>query len=133
MLSSESYGRLRKLLELHEKRMAMPYLDQAGNLTIGVGRNLTANGLRSEEIDYLLTNDIEDALHWLHQYNWFSLLDEPRQVALIDMMVNLGPTKFAGFQRMIACLSTHNWAGASAAALDSFWAGQVGDRAKHDA
>ena len=52
---------LLRLLTRHEGRRPFPYLDTAGKLTIGVGRNLTDRGLSSAEIDLLLANDIAAA------------------------------------------------------------------------
>ncbi|MGB2107678.1 MAG: hypothetical protein ACPHZ5_05850, partial [Candidatus Puniceispirillum sp.] len=50
--------------------------------------------------------------------------------ALISMAFNLGQTRLAGFRRMRAAVNDGNWSGASAEALDSYWAIQVGRRAR---
>lgn len=46
------------LIEHHEGRRAHPYTDTTGNLTIGVGRNLSDRGLSADEIDLLFANDL---------------------------------------------------------------------------
>ena len=53
---------LKASLVKHEGIRRFPYADSAANLTVGVGRNLTANGLREDEIQLMLDNDINAAL-----------------------------------------------------------------------
>ncbi|MFA6168950.1 MAG: hypothetical protein WC700_20155, partial [Gemmatimonadaceae bacterium] len=52
----------RKQLKIDEGIKPYPYTDSVGKLTIGVGRNLVDVGLRPKEIDFLLENDIDEAV-----------------------------------------------------------------------
>ena len=54
--------KLLEMLKRHEGVRSHVYLCSAGYETIGVGRNISESGLglSSDEIDYLLTNDIKD-------------------------------------------------------------------------
>lgn len=61
------------------------------------------------------------------------MLPETTRMALIDMMYNLGKTRFLGFKRMIAAITAGDLHTASLEAIDSKWASQVGDRAVRDA
>jgi len=133
MLPAEIYDPLRRIIRQDEGYRAFPYKDSRGIETIGVGRNLQSVGLHDDEIELMLTNDIEDSWLYLSRYDWFAKLDPVRQAALIDMMFNLGPAKFALFTTMIGHLSRAEYANAAAAALDSTWAAQVGERARRDA
>lgn len=121
-----------RLLEDHESRETHPYTDKVGKLTIGVGRNLTDRGLSGDEIDYLLGNDIDiaDAICVdLFGFAVFRNASKPRQYALLSMAFNMGKPRLSGFIKMIAAVKAGDWNRAADEALDSKWAGQVGDRA----
>jgi len=123
---------LTQLITRHEGRRTHPYTDTVGNLTIGVGRNLTDRGLSGDEIDYLLANDIAiaDAV-CTDLFGWrvFRNASKPRQYALISMAFNMGGPRLAGFANMIAAVRAGDWNRAADEALDSRWARQVGTRA----
>jgi lysozyme len=46
------------------------------------------------------------------------------------MAFNLGVVRLLGFRDMLSRLEAGDWRGAAAAALDSRWAAQVGERAR---
>ena len=118
-------------LRAHEGVRSKPYTDTVGKLSIGVGRNLTDNGLSPEEIDYLLANDIAKAeaearalVPSMHS------LDSVRREVLIELAFNMGRPRLAGFKQMLAAVERKDFARAAAEMLDSKWASQVGNRAK---
>ena len=121
-----SRSRLVEMLTRHEGRRALVYRCSAGHLTIGVGRNVDPDGggygLSSEEMDFMLENDI--IRHHKELYNafpWYRDLDEVRQEALIDMHF-MGHPAFCGFKRMIKALEDGDYKKAHDEALDSKWA-----------
>ena len=120
-----------RLLTLHEGRRAFPYLDTAGRLTIGVGRNLTDRGLADDEVDHLLANDIALAKSICgDQFGAaFAGASKARRHALVSMAFNLGGPRLAGFTRLRAAVKDGDWDEAAAEALDSRWAIQTGRRA----
>lgn len=119
-----------KILKHDEGVMLKPYTDTVGKLTIGVGRNLTDNGLTEDEIDYLLNNDIDRCIHELSvKFDWFLTEKENVQIVLISMVFNLGMPRFLGFKKMIAAIENEDYKEAAAQMLDSKWARQVGKRA----
>ena len=120
---------LRKMLIRHEDLRLKPYKDSVGKLTIGVGRNLDDKGITEAEAMLLLSNDIGDALSDAKKFAWFSDLNSPRQDVVVDMMFNLGLTRFSGFKKMIAAIEHGNFPEAADQMLDSKWARQVGLRA----
>jgi lysozyme len=123
--------KLRELLVRHEGKRKLPYTDSVGKLTIGIGRNLTDNGLSDDEINYLFMNDVDTAMLALMKiFPDFSGWGETRQNALIDMMFNVGATRFLGFKKMIAAIKELNWAGAAREMRDSVWYHQVHARAE---
>lgn len=129
MFTPPQLEQVRKMIESNEGRRSHPYVDTTGRTTIGVGRNLTDNGLTEAEVDLLFDHDINDALFYLNNYRWFSDLAPVRQMACVDMMFNLGPTHFEKFVVMLAALAVDDWEGAADAILDSTWAKQVTSRA----
>ena len=122
---------LLRLLTRHEGRRTHPYLDTAGKLTIGVGRNLTDRGLSGGEIDLLLANDIRMARAACRRLygDGFDAASMARRHALVSMAFNLGQTRLARFKRLRAAVLSEDWDLAAAEALDSRWASQTGQRA----
>lgn len=122
--------RLYARLTLDEGREKKPYRCSAGKLSIGVGRNLEDRGLRDDEIDLLLANDVREAIGECRRLiRGFDQLNEVRQEVLVNMMFNLGYTRLAGFKKMIAALAMNDWTEAANQMLESKWADQVGARA----
>lgn len=108
-----------------------PYLDTQGIMTIGWGRNLSGNGITQDEADLMFDNDFNYCEKMLSHYDWYVFQPDGVQAALLNMCFNLGITRLKEFKRMIAALETKNYALAAKEALNSKWATQVGERAKH--
>lgn len=107
-----------------------PYYDSTGHLTIGAGRNLSANGISEEEALHMLANDIVSFHRELSdKFPWFNHMDDVRQLALLSMAFNLGMSGLMGFKIMLLALAEKRYVDAAAAALHSKWATQVGQRA----
>src|SRR5438445_13699341 len=105
-------------------------MDSAGNITVGVGRNLTANGISEEEAAFLLDNDINKALEFCQaSIDCFGALDNARQNVLVEMAFNLGGEGLAKFTKMLAALEKRDFSAAADEMLASAWAKQVGQRA----
>lgn len=120
----------KKLLIMHEDMRKYPYSDTTGNLTIGVGRNLTTKGISAKEMDFMLENDISDVVNELKdKLPCYNSLNSVRQAVLIDMGFNLGVAGLLGFSKTIDAISKGNFISASTLMLDSVWARQVGYRA----
>jgi lysozyme len=126
------------LLTLHEGLRLHAYDDATGkslkrgdtltgNLTIGIGRNLSSNGLTKREVTSLLRNDIQTARKKARRYKWFDALNEVRQGVVLSLIFNMG--SIDSFKRMRAAISVKDYELASIELLDSRYAEQVGDRA----
>ncbi|KKM89778.1 hypothetical protein LCGC14_1245310 [marine sediment metagenome] len=115
----------------HEGLRLKPYLDSVGKLTIGVGRNLDDMGISKEEAMFLLRNDLKrvmtEARGSLPFYDELSIV---RQDVILDMVFNLGITRFLGFKKMIRALKKENYKEASVEMKKSKWYQQVPNRAK---
>ena len=114
---------------------ATAYKDTLGFDTIGVGRLIDSRkpgaGLRPDEIDYLLRNDIADRVQALTKaLPWFDRLDEARRGVLINMAFQLGNSGLLGFKSTLALVAAGKYAEAAKQMLKSKWATQTPARAK---
>lgn len=122
-------------LRRDEGTRATAYKDSMDFLTIGVGRLIDSRkpgaGLRPDEIDYLLRNDINDRMQALTKaLPWFSALDDARRGVLINMAFQLGTAGLLGFKSTLALISAGKYAEAAEQMLKSKWATQTPARAK---
>jgi len=123
--------RLHKMLLRHEGLRLRPYIDTVGKLTIGVGRNLDDVGITHQEALMLLNYDIIRVQSQVRKsYPWFKDLDSVRKDVVLDMVFNLGITRFRRFRNTIAAIKLKQWDIAALEMMDSKWATQVGYRAK---
>jgi len=120
---------LRGLLIRHESLRLKPYLDSAGKITIGVGRNLEDMGITSEEAIYLLDKDIVRATAAGAVFAWFPMLDQVRKDVIVSMIFNMGLTRFSEFRLMIKAMERKDYESAAHEMMASRWASQVKSRA----
>ncbi len=107
-----------------------PYYDSGNRMTVGVGRDISDNGLRPDEISLMLDNDIRGAAADLdHNIPWWRTLDPVRQRAMLNLCFNLGWSKFAQFPRFFSAMHQARWDDAAIELIGSRWHTQVGDRA----
>jgi lysozyme len=107
-----------------------PYTDTVGKITIGVGRNLTDNGVSELEAEGMCIRDMDDVDADLDRnVAWWREMSEPRQMVFVDMCFNLGWPRFSKFRLMLAAAEDGDYATAADEMIDSRWARQVGTRA----
>lgn len=124
-------ARLSKQLEIDEGRRRRLYKDTVGKWTIGVGRNIEDRGLRDDEIDLMLSNDIDEAVGIARSLlPNFDKLDDVRKEIVVNMALNMGMTRLSGFKQFLAALMRFDFQRATAEMMDSKWYEQVGDRGK---
>ena len=129
-------------LKADEGFSATPYLDTEGVPTIGHGTNL-ARGISRAQAEALLWHDMVDLYQEMesaikgpldlageYQADWLETRPPQVLAALLNMAYNLGIPRLMGFKKMLAALERDDYALAAKEALDSKWAGQVGNRAK---
>lgn len=124
---------LEERLTKHEGRETYPYPDPVKGMdaiTIGVGHNLSANGLPDFIIDLLLCHDIKVAREELDRIHpqWRGYT-QTRRDALTELMFIMGAGTLSTFKKMWACIDQEDWSGAAIELLDSRFAQQVGRRA----
>jgi len=120
---------LEDMLIRHEGLMLKPYRDSVNKLTIGVGRNLDDVGISRDEAIYLLKNDLQKVVAQAKQFPWYDKLSNPRKQVVLNMIFNLGITRFSQFRKTIGFIANGDYTAAAKEMLDSKWAKQVGNRA----
>lgn len=123
-----------------------PYNCPAGKMTIGYGWNIEARGLPQHIRDHLKENG-EITVEMADDLLFTSIAESiaacgrifpdiqsysgPRQRALVDMCFNLGEKGLLEFRTMRSHIADGDFTKAAHAAMQSKWASQVKDRAKH--
>ena len=122
--------KLKQLLIKHEGYRTTGYLDNRGNITAGIGHNLSCNEISPDIIARWYDDDItyiHDKL--LLQFQWFDSLDNVRKIAVLDLAFNVGFKNFCEFYKMISEIENKDYAAAAYELLDSDYAKQVPERA----
>jgi lysozyme len=124
-------GRLMLYCDQCGKQLGTCACAKPGAITGGYGHNFDAKGLSLKAADFLLDEDIDDAIKDLVTFQpWFeTVTNEARQIVLIAMMFNLGPQRFAGFRKFIRAAKAEDHETAAVEMLNSKWADEIGDRA----
>ena len=121
------------MLIKHEGLVCQPYRCTANKLTIGVGRNLEANGISEDEAMYLLNNDIKRVTDNLDKM-WpvWRTFPERAQYVCVDMSFQMGITGFMNFRQTRALMEMGCWLEASEEVLRSKYATQTPNRAAYN-
>lgn len=145
---------IEQLVQKHEGRRSVAYLDTMGNPTIGIGFNLNSSeakdicdhyGLDLEKLkagtetltetqideifDYQLTAVISQANSILPNFN---AMPDGVQAVVCDLIFNLGITRFSKFVSTIGQLKAGNWKQAAGDLRSSLWFHQVKSRGTED-
>lgn len=128
MMTKEFFSRVKQSLIAHEGFENYPYTDTVGKITIGIGYNLSDRGIDNEWINKQFQEDVNYFYGQLCEFPWFHLMNEDRQIILIDMAF-MGWKRFLEFKEMISALEKRDYQRAADEMLDSEWAEEVGHRA----
>ena len=127
---------LRSMIKRHEgtkKNKAgrhILYKCSADKLTYGYGRNAQDKGFSQDEVELMLSNDIQEAAEGaMAIFPHFYTFSVNRQNALIDLVFNMGKGRIREFKKMIVAIEAGDWEEAAVQAEDSDWHKQVGARA----
>tara|TARA_R100000808_G_C2154491_1_gene165474 strand:+ start:1172 stop:1645 length:474 start_codon:yes stop_codon:yes gene_type:complete len=144
MINEETREKLLEKLILHEGMRLKVYDDANGNEvragdtlighpTIGVGRNIAGDGLgiTEKEAKMLLSNDVDRVLKEIDHWSFIKELSEVRKTVIIDMVFNMGVSRFNQNQwpNFFRAVTEGDFKRAKKEMLDSKWAGQVKTRA----
>lgn len=118
-------------LKIDEGVRLKPYLDTVGKWTIGVGRNISDNGIRMSEAEIMLHNDILEVFAQLDKsLPWWRNMSVNRQMVIANLCFNLGITKLLMFKNTLAAMQRGDYEEAAQGMISSKWCSQVGQRCK---
>lgn len=120
---------LKDRLRLEEGVRVKPYIDTVGIITIGVGRNLKDKGLRLDEVELMLSNDVAEVFQECSKLSFWDNIDDIEKLVLLDMCFNLGFDGLSKFTHFLSSLASGDRQLAAQQMLESKWATQVGQRA----
>lgn len=110
-----------------------PYRCSAGKLTIGIGRNLEDKGLSDSEVMYLFDNDLQDTQDSAESiFEDFSQYTIEEQTVILDMLFNLGTTRFKTFKKFIRAIKEGDLKEAARQIEQSAYFHQVPNRARRN-
>jgi len=110
-----------------------PYRCSAGKLTIGIGRNLEDKGLSDSEVMYLFDNDLQDTQDSAESiFEDFSQYTIEEQTVILDMLFNLGTTRFKTFKKFIRAIKERDLKEAARQIEQSAYFHQVPNRARRN-
>lgn len=130
-------NKLEKLLELHEGKRNLMYVDSEGVPTIGIGHNLQ-KPISDKAVSVIFQDDIKEVFTLLDKYlPWWRTMSENRQLVIADMAFNLGvgpssedPTgNLLEFKNTLKAMREGRYNDAAEGMGNSKWAVQVGSRA----
>jgi len=134
------YAQLKAESIVDEGLKLKPYYCSKNKLSIGIGRNLTANGLSATEratigflgsdykklvlnkaqVDMLFRNDVNNSVSDLRKvFKDFDTYTDELQHVLINLMFQLGYKSFTGFKETIKHIKAKKWMEAAAELRDS--------------
>jgi len=91
---------LKSLIGKHEGLRLQTYMDTEGHLTVGYGHKMD-EGISQHVAEIMLDEDIQIAVVEANKFRWFDDLDDVRQAVIINMIFNLGMTRFSMFKKTI--------------------------------
>lgn len=128
----EDKEQIQDRIRRHEGKRLKPYQDSQGNLTIGIGRNLSITGISDDEAEYMFMNDLSDAV------TKFNMLPEKvikqcnlvRQEILIEMIFQLGFDGILRFKKMLSAIEAGDFIRAAGEIYNSLLMKQCRERAE---
>jgi lysozyme len=138
-MSAGFFTQLERDIQQDEGYRAHPYFDSLGVATIGYGTTKidgmpvrpSTDSISREQAAILCRADIYEALIGAETIipNFYAL-DAVRRAVLVNMVYNLGLTRFMGFKRLIAAVTEDKYLEAGREMVDSAWFNQVGLRSR---
>lgn len=113
--------------KIHEGRRLRAYQDTKGVWTVGYGTNLQELSIDEELATKWLREKLYQAEVLAGGYPWFRELAQARKDVVVEMIYNLGITRFDKFTNLKAALGVKNYNKAADEMMDSKWAYDVGD------
>jgi len=118
-------------VKLGEGLRLRAYQDTKGVWTVGYGTNLQELCINEDLAERWLIEKLVEAEGYAKGFGFYPSLSQPRKDVIVEMVYNLGLTRFRGFGKMLTALSRGDYDAAKAEMLDSDWHRRdVGKRAE---
>lgn len=118
----------------HEGLKKEPYLDTEGKLTIGIGHCLDTKPISDRACMVIFEDDCADVERDLTKLVYdFDNLPERAQIALFDMVFQLGLGGVQKFKKMLLAIGERDWNKAADECLDSKYHRQTPSRCEENA
>ena len=125
-ISPEGLARLEGTIEQAEGCRLTAYQDTLGVWTIGIGTNLQELRIDRGTAVAWLRAKVYQSERDAGTFPWYAGLTLNRQLAIIELIYNMGRPRFTGFVHMISALAAKDYPTAAAELVASAWTGQVG-------
>lgn len=117
-----------ELIEDEGKRLK-PYKDTRGNISIGIGRNLTGVGISEKECQDMFVDDCINCISALDTHiPWWRSSPPNVQRVLINLTFNMGWPKFMLFTGFLGFVKAGDYLTAANDLQSTAWWPQVGGR-----
>lgn len=135
------YQKLKDEIAADEGYRTDIYLDHLGYPTVGIGHLIlktdaehgkpVGTKITDARITELFLSDIESSVKDAKKlFVNFDTCSDDIQRILVNMMFNLGYTRFSKFKKFKAAIESRNWKQAAIEGTDSLWFKQVPNRAR---
>lgn len=130
MIDPTTLPTFQKLLVLEEEFRSIPYRDDEGNETLGIGWNIRSLPMTLEQALAINRDHIRYFEKELQRLlSFYDNLDQVRQCVLVDMAFNMGIEEFMGFKRFLHMIELGGYDEAAQEMLNSVWDKEVKTRA----
>lgn len=129
MADNFDWTELETELIVDEGKRLKPYKDTHGNVSIGIGRNLSGVGISEKECQDMFVDDCISAISALDTYiNWWRSSPPNVQRVLINLCFNMGWQKFSAFHQFLQLVQAGDYEAAANDLQSTTWWSQVGGR-----
>ncbi len=101
------------------------YQDEGGVWTIGYGTNLQELEIDEQTARQWRTRHLVASAADAERFPWYLGLSPARQRAVVELIYNMGLTRYRGFVKHLAAMACGDFETAAAELLASKWRGQV--------
>ena len=120
---------LRSELVQDEGSRNVAYLDTRGNITAGIGHNLSAHAISDAIIQQWFADDIDLAAQTLDdEVPWWRTLPPNAQRVMVNLCFNMGWGTLKQFQHFLDAMQAQDWQRAADELQASAWWHEVGER-----
>ena len=128
-----NFDKLTDMMIQDEDEKFQIYQDDNGNWTVGIGYNLSANGI-SKNVSRMLfkecTQEFLGDLSLIFIDQTYFAFPSNIQMVLFNMRFQMGYTGFRRFKRMILAVKVYDWYGMIREMKDSIWYHKYTSRAE---